>query len=144
MEMAFEGAGLSHSPGLGTQGGRGWFKLSFQGLPATGLVVEVPGSVAFVSPPAHAEMSEVRPGSRDLFQEAPLEEQVPELSSTEIPGLTRATEDQDGDQDGDRMVDLDLMECLEHRWVPVFCWLVVGVGWLPPAPRPAAWPHPSP
>ncbi|XP_040844266.1 bcl-2-interacting killer [Ochotona curzoniae] len=59
-------------------------------------------------------MSEVRPGSRDLFQEAPLEEQVPELSSTEIPGLTRATEDQDGDQDGDRMVDLDLMECLEH------------------------------
>ncbi|XP_058529710.1 bcl-2-interacting killer [Ochotona princeps] len=52
---------------------------------------------------AHAEMSEVRPGSRDLQ-----EEQVPELSSTEIPGLTRPTED------GDATVDLDLMECLEH------------------------------
>ncbi|XP_069909114.1 bcl-2-interacting killer isoform X4 [Oryctolagus cuniculus] len=49
-------------------------------------------------------MSEVRPGSRDLFQEALLDEQVPEpLLTAEVPGLTRPVEEG----------DLDLMECLE-------------------------------
>lgn len=64
-------------------------------------------------------MSEVRPGSRDLFQEALLDEQVPEpLLTAEVPGLTRPVEEGDVDP----TVDVDLMECLEGRWVPMALW----------------------
>ncbi|XP_062058720.1 bcl-2-interacting killer isoform X2 [Lepus europaeus] len=55
-------------------------------------------------------MSEVRPGSWDLFQEGLLDEQAPEpLLTAEVPSLTRPMEEGDVDP----TVDLALMECLE-------------------------------